>query len=262
MYDKKHLKIIIMVSLILLVVILLCIFALQIPVLVVNYIYILVNDLFGNGKTILGMAAAIIVVGAFVTIVIFFFWVIFYIIQRIALYVSFIRICLFREYKLRLTRFPFASLFGMSEKGDISVSSYEGILVFHFLDILRPLSKALTIPNDREYVITPIQQTKQPKTRNNGAPVLNGSGLVKNKDKIKSFPKVENKNKVKHILIIQTVPTHARLMKGGEAVTIGNGERIANMTYYSIAHIKKGLKKKLYNSLFDSKRVDNEKIDF
>ncbi len=209
----------------------------------------------------LGIAAAIVV--AFALTLIFVIPILIYILKKIYFYVSVFFLCLFHRYRLRVTRPPFASLGGASDKSDIEIATDEGTLCLHFIDIVFPFRRALTIPNSQEYVITPT--SKGQVIREGGGsslPHMQGARtlffraknrtLDKNRDRIHPLPSIDpSNNAVIHILILQTIPNESRYIMNGVSAPLSCGVTIGDLTFMTAGQIKRGLKKQLHTSFFD-----------
>lgn len=201
----------------------------------------------------------------FALIVIFILPCVIYFLKRIFTYLSLAWVCLLSKNRFRMPRVPFASLFRMSEKGDIVLRTEKGELYLHFIDILYPARRALTFPNGKEYVITPTFQSRISKLgggrgfgpRNNGVFVLfwnTESELKKRGDRIKSLPNIEESPNARHILLLSSSPAHATCVQNGATMPLSSGQPIGAMIYCNVRHVKKELKKQLHVSLFDTKK--------
>lgn len=205
----------------------------------------------------LGIAAAIVV--AFALTLVFIIPILIYIFKKIFFYVSVFFLCLFRRYRFHITRFPFASLSGTSNKSDMEITTDEGTLCLHFIDIVFPFRRALTIPNSQEYVITPT--SKGQVIREGGGTSLPISGirvlrakdrtLDQNRDRVKKLPQTNQNKATKHILLLQSMPNQAIYIQNGKQSPLTSGSNIENLTVLRPNHLKKGLKKQLHISLFE-----------
>ena len=80
-----------------------------------------------------------VILGAVLLLVIFGFWILpilIYVIKKICIYISLWSICLSKKHKFKLIRMPFASLKRVSSKGDILITTKEGKIYLHFLDMV------------------------------------------------------------------------------------------------------------------------------
>ena len=217
---------------------------------------------FGHTSLIktLGIAAAIIV--AFSLTLVFMIPILIYILKKIYFYVSVFFLCLFRRYRFHITRFPFASLGGTSNKSDMEITTDEGTLCLHFIDIVFPLRRALTIPNAQEYVITPTSKGQVIREgggsslpRMQGARTLffraKNRTLDQNRDRVKKLPQANKNEAAKHILLLQSMPNQAIYVQNGKQSPLTSGSNIENLTVLRPNHLKKGLKKQLHISLFE-----------
>ena len=208
----------------------------------------------------LGIAAAIIV--AFALTLIFIIPILIYILKKIYFYVSVFFLCLFHRYRFRVTRPPFASLGGASDKSDVEITTDEGTLCLHFVDIVFPYRRALTIPNPSEYVITSTSKgqviregggSTLPRMQGGRTAVLRAKNrtLDKNRDRNKKLPAVESAaSMTKHVMLLATFPGESNYVQNGVSHPLTCGISVGNLTFVSVRYLKKGLKKQLYSSLF------------
>ena len=209
----------------------------------------------------LGIAAAIIV--AFALTLIFIIPILIYILKKIYFYVSVFFLCLFHRYRFRVTRPPFASLGGASDKSDVEITTDEGTLCLHFVDIVFPYRRALTIPNPSEYVITSTSKgqviregggSTLPRMQGGRTAVLRAKNrtLDKNRDRNKKLPAVESAaSMTKHVMLLATFPGESNYVQNGVSHPLTCGISVGNLTFVSVRYLKKGLKKQLYSSLFN-----------
>ncbi len=205
----------------------------------------------------LGIAAAIIV--AFALTLVFIIPILIYIIKKICFYVSVFFLCLFHHYRFCITRFPFASLGGTSDKSDVEITTDEGTLCLHFIDIVFPFRRALTIPNAQEYVLTPTSKGRVIREGGGTSLPISGIGVLRakdrtldqNRDRVKKLPQANKNEAAKHILLLQSMPNQAIYVQNGKQSPLTNGSNIENLTVLRSNHLKKGLKKQLHVSLFE-----------
>ncbi len=192
-------------------------------------------------------------------------WVTF-VVKRIGAYISLAFLCAGRKYKLRMVRVPFASLQKMNTNGDITISTADGVLHLHFLDIVYPRKRMLTFPIESEYVITPVAQGKIIREGvGNPAPVAgsqlqsghrrviwraSGYSVQKNKDRAKKLPTVAEQTGERHIIVVQTLPVDANLIRDAGKVPVTNGTSVGKFMFCTVRHLKKGLKNQLHRSFF------------
>lgn len=239
------------------------------PLIIVGDVYGWLRALIHNTDLWRFLVIVLSVPVALMLFIVFVFPVIAYFLKRIYAYLSIMFICLIRNYKMKLLRIPFSSIKRLSAKGDVSVATEEGILYLHFLDIVYPRKRALTIPNESEYVITPIVKGKLSREGSaGGGPRMNGDRTIvfrvtghtlqENSDRIRKLPAVQETTGEKHILVIQSMPVEATVNVNGTNLPLSSGQKIGSLTIYSFKQLKKGLKKQLHCSLFDHDR--REKI--
>ena len=209
----------------------------------------------------LGIAAAIVL--AFALALVFVLPILVYIFKKIYFYVSVFFLCLFHRYRFRVTRPPFASLGGASDKSDIEITTDEGILCIHFIDIVFPYRRALTIPNPQEYIVTPTSKGRI--VREGGGstlPHMQGARtlffrakdrtLDKKRDRKKSLPSaVSSSAATKHALLLLSLPNESRYIENGASVPLAGGLRVGHLTILTTKYLKRGLKGQLYTSFFD-----------
>ena len=220
--------------------------------------------------TSVGVVLGVLLVAA---LAIVFAWpLIAFLVKRIYVYVSLVCLCAGRKYKFRMIRAPFASLKKMAANGDIMISSSDGTLHLHFLDVVYPRKRMLTFPNESEYVITPtaqgnivIEGGRHPvpvagsqHQAGHGRFIKRASGysVQKNKDRTKKLPTVLNRLGERHIIIVQTMPVDVKKIQANKGtVPVSNDTAIGSFTFYTVSYLKKGLKNQLHSSLFgDEKR--------
>ncbi len=223
------------------------------------------KGLFENGAFWMTMGIA---VGILAACVVAYFWLIpilIYFFKKVYVYMSLAFICLFKKYKFRMRRIPFASLGKLSENGDISITTDEGIMHLHFLDIIFSYRRALTVPNEKEYVITPVTTGRVSKEGGAAAGTHMGGGrrsvlrvtghsIQENRDHCKAFPTIQERDGEKHFVILQSMPIQATILRSDVSVSLGSGQTVGRFTFYRIGQLKKGLKKQLHISLFDEGR--------
>ena len=134
------------------------------------------------------------------------------------------------------------------------------IFLIFFIDIVFPHRRALTIPNNLEYVITPTSPSRiskqggHPSAINmSGVPTktfrATGYTLHKNGDKTKKLPCTSDNDRVTHILLVSAMPIEAKYMIKGGFAPLTNGQEINGMIFCNSSFLKKGLKGKLHNSI-------------
>ncbi len=221
-----------------------------------------IKGLLGNGAfwVTMGIIAGILAVG-----VVAYFWLVpmlIYVFKKLYVYISLAWICMIKKYKFRMKRVPFASLGKLSESGDLTITTDEGTLHLHFLDVVFAYRRALTVPGPHEYVITPVTTGHVSKAGGGAAGTHMGGGrravlrvtdhkILGNSDHSKAFPHVESRDGEKHLLILQSMPIQCTVLRGGVSAPLGSGDTVGAFTFYRVGQLKKGLKKQLHTSLME-----------
>ncbi len=215
-----------------------------------------------NATIFVAIVAAIVIFSIFILpFAIFFF-------KKIYTYLSLLFICIFKGHKFKLKRTLFASAKGMTSKGDILIETKDGNICLHFLDVVKPTKRAVTIPNDSEYVLTPVygkntkkfvmirgEVAKYGQSGNEGVGnkfgVYMSSGHIKanDRDKVKKLPEINDN--YKHVFVVSSMPVELNILQNGELLALGDGQSIGKLTFYTMKHLKNGLKKRLHNSIFE-----------
>ena len=212
-----------------------------------------------------GYIPSIIWFAAIVTVplmLVVFFPFVWFVGIRIFTYVSLALISWRHKCRFRVLETPFASLRYMSAEGDMAITTAEGTLHIHFVDIVFARRYVVTFPSDASYVLTPV--IKGPPKRYGGGvrgPIVNGGrvGLIRpagylldeSRDIIYSLPSVKTEDGVQHILMVQSTPLELRVVQDGVAVPVSLGQPVGAFRIYNLKQLKKGLKGELYNSFFD-----------
>ena len=97
---------------------------------------------------IIGTGALAITVSFFVVLPIVLF-----VIKRTSCYFSLWLICRKHGKDFKITRFPFASLFGINEMEDVLISSSDGTYCVHFVDMLFRARRGFTLIDQNRYCI-------------------------------------------------------------------------------------------------------------
>lgn len=209
-----------------------------------------------------------LILGALLLLVIFALWilpVLIYAVKKLYIYISLWFICLFKKHKFRLTRMPFASLKRLSSKGDIRITTNEGVVYLHFLDLIFTTRRALTILSDTSYVVTRTTRgdashlgrghigTKVPFAKTFVVHAERQT-LEGDSDKIKRIDAIEKNDGEAHILIIQSLPVESRILIDGAVRPLTSGQDFGALKFYSLPMLKKGLRGKLHNSVFNNHR--------
>ena len=240
---------------------LLAVFTWPLALLLFGDIYGYCQALLTNTSIWLTFGVVVALVAALIVIIRFILPMFVYILKKIFIYISLLNICFFSKYQFKVNRNPLASLTKMSDSGDILIIANKKTFCLHFIDIVFPSHRALTIPNEMYYTITPTLPSSI--SKHGGSVGSNMSGartiafwatehsLEMNSDKQKPFPKVVLEEKVRHVLLIPNMPVEAKYVKNGSSISLSSGEKIGNITYCSVSYLKKELKNKLHTSIFD-----------
>ncbi len=187
-----------------------------------------------------------------------------FIVKVVSAYISLYNICLFSNYKFKINGIPFLPSKRSNADGEITIKTRDSTLCLHFINVIFKFHRAITIPNPQEYVITPLVQKKLSKQGQGigGANMSSGNGnrnahiqstqytLSRNSDKSKRLPEIDGGDRKKHILLIPNMPSEAQCVINNIAVPLSSGQTIGDFTFYSLNHLKKGLKNQLHTSLF------------
>lgn len=187
-----------------------------------------------------------------------------YAIKIISTYFSLTKICISQNYKIKINKISILHSKKSDLDGDITITTKDGTLCLHFINLLFTYHRAVTIPNSQEYVITPLVQKKISKQGQGigGANMSSGNGnrnalirstkyaLSSNRDKSKPLPQISCDDR-KHILLIPNMPSEANCVINNVSIPLSSGQKIHHFTFYSLSHLKKGLKKQLHTSIFD-----------
>ena len=186
-----------------------------------------------------------------------------YAVKIISAYFSLFNICIAKNYKIKINKIALLPLKPSDPDGEITVKTREGTLCLHFINLLFTYHRAITISNSQEYVITPLVQKQLSKQGQGigGANMSSGNGhrnalirstkydLSNNRDKSNPLPEISGDDRKKHILLIPNMPSEARCAINNISMPLSSGQKIGNFTFYSLSHLKKGLKNKLHTSI-------------
>jgi len=219
---------------------------------------------FANPAFWLNLSIFMMIVVAFILTVVFVLPISVYLIKKIYAYISLLFICIIRGYQIKINRIPFRSLKGMSSQGDITITTKESKMQIHFLDLVFPFKRAVTLLDGDKYVITPVHgksvskftvvrgevqkyghSGNEGRGHKFGVLISSGHVLAKNKDKVKEFPNVNHENII-NILLLSSNPVELNIRQNGNMLSISESHKIGNFTYYSLKHFKKELKKKTF----------------
>ena len=254
-------KLFLIICITIVVLVLLTVFTWPLALLLFGDIYGYCQALLTNTSLWLTFGVVVALVVALFVFIRFILPMFVYALKKIFIYISLFNICIFSKYQFKLKRNPLASLTKMSDSGDILIIANKKTFCLHFIDIVFPSHRALTIPNDKYYIVTHSLPSRI--SRYGGSIGANMSGartiafgatehsLEMNSDMQKSFPKVVLEDKVRHVLLIPNMPVEAKYVKNGSRISLSSGEKIGNIIYCSVSYLKKELKNKLHTSIFD-----------
>ena len=189
------------------------------------------------------------IVGLLVIVIFSFilFPIVLFLIKRISCYFSLWFVCKKNGLAFKLTRFPLASLWGISEKEDIKVSTSDENYCVHFIDMVFRARRGFTLINEKEYCIAEMRV----EMRGSGGGFIKGQYCFPMVFAASSTPKAYttyafpdfDDSKGKHIIIVHPTPNHALYIdkicgKDGKR-EIYSGYSVGNITYYSIHGLKK-----------------------
>ena len=224
------------------------------PVGAVTYFYVSLNssmiaEILYNFRYVYIVAIAFplfIVVFAFVLLPVLRF-----IFKRIACYFSLWFSCKLNKFRFKITRFPFASLFGISEKEDVMVSTSDETYCIHFIDMVFRARRGFTLVDEKEYCIANMRVEMGGygggfiKGRHSFPMIFAISSTPKSYTTY-AFPEFDT-SKGKHIIMVHPTPNHALYIdrtsdKDGKK-EIYSGYTVGNITYYKAKNFIKLLKK-------------------
>lgn len=210
------------------------------------------------------------VAGAILLLVVFAFWVLpmlVYAIKKLYIYASLRLICRSKKHKFKALRMPFASLKRITPEGDIRITTGEGAIYLHFLDIVFPTRRALTILDDRSYSVT---RTGRGPASHLGRGHISGYSvpygktwivhaenqeLIGGSDKIKHIEPIQKKDGEVHLLIMQSIPVESRALVDGALKPLVSGQSFGALRFFSVKMLKRALKGKLHTSVFDQRDI-------
>ena len=215
----------------------------------------------GHTELLKTLGVASVIITAFVLALVLFIPILIYVFKKIFFYVSVFFLCLSRRYRFRVTRCPFASLRGASDTGDVEITTNEGILRLHFIDVVFPYRRALTIPNPQEYVITPTSKGRIVREGGGSSlPHMQGGRTVffraknrtldKNRDRVRKLPAaVSEANTVRQLIVMHTIPGECHYIQNGASLPLSAGITIRHLTFMTEKYLKRGLKGQLHAPL-------------
>lgn len=179
--------------------------------------------------------------------------VVIYFFGRIGMYISLWILCLKKGYELKLCRAPFASLTGVHEKPDFTVTTTKEKIAVHMVDVVFRFRRVVLFSADGGYHVIPTTSTgatlvgaalgsvfsDEPVELTNQKKVLLNI-VMANKRQIPDF---SADKKMRHIVMMQTNPVDARFDTGTENYEICSGTKVGSATFYYLKRFKKELKK-------------------
>lgn len=196
---------------------------------------------------IIGTGVLAITVSFFVVLPIVLF-----VIKRISCYFSLWLICRKHGKKFKITRFPFASLFGINKREDILISFSDEIYCVHFIDMLFRSRRGFILINENEYCIAKMR----PDMGGIGGGFIKGQYNYPNISAVSSSPKSYktysfpnfDDSRGKHIIVVHPTPNHAltvdRSMPENGMKPIHSGYGVGKIHYFSLVGLKALIKRK------------------
>ena len=170
-----------------------------------------------------------------------------FIFKRIACYFSLWFSCKMNKFKFKITRFPFASLYGIRVKEDIRIKNKDKTFCIHFIDIVGR-GRVFSIVNANEY---DIARTTPDAPKRLGAPYYGGvtgariavvlSSTI-NSGETRKFPEFDP-SIGEHIIMLDPLPMEVRYVDGAASKSLFSGYSIGNITYYEAKDFIKLLKR-------------------
>lgn len=138
-----------------------------------------------------------------------------YVLHKIYVYAVLKKICKDYKYKLKVARFPFASLSGISSKEDLTVTMHDASYAVHFIDLLYPAKSYISISDDMYTVNRIRRKGKEPKQTAEFA-----------------IPDFSGDTSVKHVYLPLSSKVEVRIFRGNEMQILANGDKFNSMTFY------------------------------
>ena len=138
-------------------------------------------------------------------------------ILKLSTYASLKNACRNYKYKLKLTRFPFASLRGIGKREDVRIITPREVYALHFVDVIYPSRSVITVSGN-EYSIS-------------------RRALKKKTEKVKTpkripLPDVSADTSVRHVFLVQSTKCEARIIRGTSNEILLNGAKFNSMVFY------------------------------
>ncbi len=191
------------------------------------------------------------IVGLFIITIFSFILIpiVLFLIKRISCYFSLWFVCKKNGLAFKITRFPFVSLWGISEKEDITISTSDETYCIHFIDMVFRARRGFTLISEKEYCIADMRV----ETGGYGGGFIKGSYsfpmVIATSSAPKAyttyaFPDFDDSNG-KHIIIVHPTPNHALYIDKTSSEDgkkeIYSGYSVGNITYYKANNFIKHL---------------------
>lgn len=206
------------------------------------YLFSTIGAIFSNFLLLKILAIATAIIFGFLLFLYFGIPFIIYFLRRLSIYFSLFMLCLRKKYKLKIRRFPFASLFAkIKEKEDIAVVTPETTYCIHFVDILIKFRRQLTIIENNKYCITKVVPDKLSRQ---GTGIFEGNVTSRyvhtlsshslEDGKLKDLPTFSLEDGVTHIVMAIPNPVAVNISKNNRTEKLYNGTNCGNFEYYSL----------------------------
>ena len=222
-------------------------------------IFVLFGPLFIKLEALMGKPVQFWLSFVFATVIMLivaFCWLVvfplsFFLLGKIRCYLSLVFVCIIKRYKIRITRIPFASLFGISKKEDIRVTVGEIDYCIHFIDTPFFLRRQIVIINENLYCIT--KQTPDSVTRMGYGVFDKGTFVARyvyaaassetEWAGTKKFPEFSYVKGKKHVIMSSPKPIASKVVTINRFEDLYNGSNIGRLLYYSRKGFIKFLKR-------------------
>ena len=228
------------------------------------------NDLFGGSAEILSMLAdtqihwwilgIVLVLIVFALLIMFALPFLLYVLVKISTYASLLIVCLKEKHSCKLSRLPFASIGGVSEKADIEVKMSNNKIFVHFVDVPLGFRKTLTFLDENNYQV--LQSTPGGVKRIGGGPPggkFSGGQTTaffgKDREatdtnkKCRSIPDFSINVNEFHYLIVTPGYVNANVVVGNGTNEISAETAVGKITVCKYKTLKKRLKNQLYTPI-------------
>lgn len=187
-----------------------------------------------------GFGIATLIMLAFAVILVLVFPILLFVLSKIKCYISFSTACLFNGHKIRITRFPLASLFGIDKKPDLRISIDEKEYCIHFIDFIFRFRRQFVLVDERNYCITKTAPDSV-------APLGYGhfDGLFMSRyvyvaashgaegDNFKKIPEFELAKNTTQVIMLSPKPLSAKLVSKNKLEDLLSGTACGNIVYYT-----------------------------